>query len=155
MSVVLPSKNTASSTPVDADGRFEFALAPHRIGIVTLVVRDLTTVSSFYQTVLGLHVVDRSAGTDRLGVGSEVLIELQHQPDAQLQSRRDAGLFHTAFLLPTREDLGSWLRFARQMQLHIQGASDHLVSEGRLPCRSRRQRYRDLRRSSRRPMAWP
>ena len=37
-------------------------LAPHRIGTVSLVVRDLDAVSRFYEDAIGLQVLERSAG---------------------------------------------------------------------------------------------
>src|SRR5690606_11410338 len=42
---------------------------------------------------------------------------------------RTAGLFHTAFLLPTRAELARWTRHAMENRIAIDGASDHLVSE--------------------------
>jgi catechol 2,3-dioxygenase len=112
-----------------ADGLFRLADAPHRIGVVRLVVRDLASVSAFYRKMIGLETLEAGTAFERLGVGRTVLLELEHRLNAQPQSRRDAGLFHTAFLLPSREDLGSWLRFAAAARLPIQGASDHRVSE--------------------------
>lgn len=114
------------TTQADA---FDLAAAPLRIGRVRLRVRDLDTVAAFYRRVLGL---DRLAsGPDRvtLGTGTTPLLDLVG--DARLASRdpRDAGLFHTAFLLPGRADLGRWLRFAIDTRMPLQGASDHIVSE--------------------------
>jgi catechol 2,3-dioxygenase len=129
MSTPLQSKIAPDAIPVDANGQFEMALAPHRIGIVTLVVRDLPTISKFYQTALGLRLIGSTPDGHRLGVGDTVLLVLLGRPGSQVQSRRDAGLFHTAFLLPSRRDLGGWLRFAAESRLKVQGASDHLVSE--------------------------
>ena len=43
--------------------------------------------------------------------------------------RRQAGLFHTAFLMPSRADLARWLGFVGQAGVSLQGASDHIVSE--------------------------
>lgn len=103
--------------------------APMRIGTVTLTVRDLDTASRFYQQVIGLAPIDTGAGLVRLGVGTTVLLELRHDADAPLASRRAAGLFHTAFLLPTRADLAQWLRHVAEQGVPLQGASDHLVSE--------------------------
>jgi catechol 2,3-dioxygenase len=129
MSSALQPDVKPATLPVDANGQFDMALAPHRIGAVTLVVRDIATVSKFYQTVLGLTIINADADGERLGVGTTTLLNLLNRPQAQVQSRRDAGLFHTAFLLPSRKDLGSWLRFAAEARVPIQGASDHLVSE--------------------------
>lgn len=103
--------------------------APHRIGTVTLIVRDLARVGRFYQDVIGLRVLEETAETVRLGTGSSALLELRHEPEARIRSPREAGLFHTAFLLPNRADLGAWLSFAAQRRFSIHGASDHLVSE--------------------------
>lgn len=104
-------------------------LAPLRIGAVTLVVRDLHLVGDFYQQVLGLRVIDKGKSTLRLGAGSQVLLELREDPSARRRSPREAGLFHTAFLLPTRTDLANWLSHVARHRVPILGASDHLVSE--------------------------
>jgi catechol 2,3-dioxygenase len=103
--------------------------APLRIGTVALTVRDLQKMSRFYQQVIGLTSIERGAGIERLGVGETILLELRHDPAAPLADRRAAGLFHLALLLPSRADLGQWLRQAAEKRIGLQGASDHGVSE--------------------------
>ena len=103
--------------------------APVRIGAVKLIVRDLAKVSAFYQQALGLAVIAAGEGFARLGAGSAVLLHLVQDAAARVRSRREAGLFHTAFLLPCRADLASWIVHASETQVAVQGASDHLVSE--------------------------
>jgi len=103
--------------------------APLRIGAVALIVRNLETMSRFYRQVIGLTSIKRSAGVERLGVGGTVLLELRHDPSAPLADPRAAGLFHIAFLLPSRADLGQWLRQTVEQRIGLQGASDHGVSE--------------------------
>jgi catechol 2,3-dioxygenase len=105
------------------------ANAPLRIGRVALTVHDLDRVGAFYQEALGLQWIAGDANSLRLGAGATVLVELRRDPDAPRASTREAGLFHTAFLLPARTDLGRWLTHAARTRLPIQGASDHLVSE--------------------------
>lgn len=100
-----------------------------RIGAVALTVRDLDTVARFYREAIGLAPVEASAGLVRLGIDGTVLLELRHDPAAAPASRREAGLFHTAFLVPTRADLGQWLLNAANRGVVLQGASDHRVSE--------------------------
>lgn len=103
--------------------------APHRVGRVALIVRDLDLVSTFYQSMLGLRVLERTSSFVRLGTSESVLLELQYDPQARVRSRREAGLFHTAFLLPGRAHLGAWLTHASSEGLRLTGAADHLVSE--------------------------
>lgn len=108
---------------------FDHATAPLRIGRVRLRVRDLDDMSDFYQRVIGLDVIDRSTARITLGAGNVPLLELLADPFAKPRNPRDAGLFHTAFLLPTRADLARWLAHAIKLGVRLQGASDHIVSE--------------------------
>lgn len=103
--------------------------APIEISSVTLDVRDLDRVAHFYQDALGLDVIETGPHSVWLGVGGRKLLLLQHRTGLLPVDQRSAGLFHIAFLLPTRVDLGRWLRHATQHHLSIDGAADHLVSE--------------------------
>lgn len=105
------------------------AAAPLEIGTVRLVVNDLTKVADFYARALGLEKLGGDGTTARLGAGNATLLELHADPAARKSSPREAGLFHTAFLLPDRSDLGAWVHHASNSRLPVQGASDHLVSE--------------------------
>ncbi|MEP9378741.1 VOC family protein [Aquabacter sp. CN5-332] len=103
--------------------------APLHVGKVTLVVHDLDGVSDFYQQAMGLHRISGDADTVLLGAGGMGFFELRRDAAARRSSHREAGLFHTAFLLPTRSDLGRWMRHAAGEGLKIDGAADHVVSE--------------------------
>ena len=58
-----------------------------------------------------------------------MLLELCEDAAARRAGPREAGLFHTAFLMPDRPALARWLRHAAEIGLPLQGASDHRVSE--------------------------
>ncbi|MCY1169475.1 Catechol-2,3-dioxygenase [compost metagenome] len=103
--------------------------APVTIGRVALTVHDLDRVSDFYQRVVGLHLLTSDAGEVLLGDGETVLLELRRDAEARRRNPREAGLFHTAFLLPTREDLGRWTRHAAAARAPVVGTADHSVSE--------------------------
>jgi catechol 2,3-dioxygenase len=103
--------------------------APLRIGKVTLTVRDLARVSDYYQQVIGLKLIDSGKTSARLGAGSNAFLELQQDTGARQHSPAEAGLFHTAFLLPTRGDLANWAQHIAKNRITLEGASDHLVSE--------------------------
>lgn len=124
-------KPSAASAEAPAGAAVDpvLANAPHRIGKVALTVRDLDRVARFYERAVGLRRLEQDADTVRLGADAGVLLELRHDPDARLSTRKEAGLFHTAFLLPDRTELGAWLAFAAQAGVPLTGASDHLVSE--------------------------
>jgi catechol 2,3-dioxygenase len=102
---------------------------PVSVGSVSLVVRDLDRVASFYQDVVGLELIESTPEAARLGAGGMAFLELLHRPDALPRDPAAAGLYHTAFLLPARADLGRWLAYAASIGLRLDGAADHLVSE--------------------------
>src|SRR5436190_17130978 len=102
---------------------------PMRVGMVTLRVRNLDPVTDFYRDVIGLTVMERSASGAQLGSGGVTLLALESHPQAASESRNAAGLFHTAFLMPTRKDLARWLVHAAINRVPLSGFADHLVSE--------------------------
>ncbi len=107
---------------------FDLDTAPVAVKEVSLTVRDLDPVRSFYEDMIGLRVHDQDASGVRLGA-ERPFLRLDHDPDAALADPTAPGLFHTAFLLPTRQDLANWVNHAAAHGLRLQGASDHVVSE--------------------------
>lgn len=106
-----------------------------RLGAVALQVAELGRSLDFYGRVLGLRVIARNdtpgGRAARLGApGDEaVLLELREKPGVRSVPRRGRlGIYHFAVLLPTRQDLGRFLRHATALGTHI-GSSEHLVSE--------------------------
>lgn len=110
-------------------GQFDMNTAPLRVGTVRLKVRDLETVSAFYRNVLGLSSVETGEARVTLGADGTPLLELEGDEGLAPLDPRQAGLFHTAFLMPSRPDLARWLAHAAGTGVSIQGASDHIVSE--------------------------
>jgi catechol 2,3-dioxygenase len=108
---------------------FDMSTAPMHVDKVRLKVRDLDVVSGFYQTVLGLSAMTKDGCEATLGTGRTPLVVLEADPALAPGDRRQAGLFHTAFLMPTRADLARWLGHVAEARVPLQGASDHIVSE--------------------------
>jgi len=102
---------------------------PMRIGMVTLRVRDPDLVANYYRDAIGLTVMQRSATSARLGSGGVALLDLERREGAAREARNAAGLYHTAFLMPTRKDLARWLVHAAKNKVPLSGFADHLVSE--------------------------
>jgi catechol 2,3-dioxygenase len=102
---------------------------PMRVGMVTLRVRDLDKVADYYRDAIGLTVMTRTATGARLGAGGVPLLDLERREGAAREARNAAGLYHTAFLMPTRKDLARWLVHAATNKIPLTGFADHLVSE--------------------------
>jgi catechol 2,3-dioxygenase len=102
---------------------------PLHIGAIGLKVRDLAHLTGFYRDALGLAVLEHGNDRATLGAGGVPLVELEHQPDAKPDDPRTAGLYHTAFLMPTRADLARWILHVARNKVPLTGASDHAVSE--------------------------
>lgn len=109
----------------DADTALPAATRPGR---VALDVTDLDRVVGFYRDVVGLDVRSRRSDRATLGSTARPLLELRGDPAAAERGRSAAGLYHTAFLLPSRAALGDALRRVHE-RWRLDGASDHGVSE--------------------------
>jgi catechol 2,3-dioxygenase len=103
--------------------------APMHIGAIGLKARDLNQLTAFYRDVLGLALLSGDSHHAILGTGEVDLLHLERAAGAAADDPHTAGLYHTAFLMPTRADLARWLRHAGAMQVPLTGASDHSVSE--------------------------
>lgn len=103
--------------------------APLTLGRVILTVHDLDKTGAFYEHAVGLQKLSGDSTTALYGADDNVLLELNADRGTRKSTPREAGLFHTAFLLPQRSDLGAWLHHASANRFPLQGASDHLVSE--------------------------
>jgi catechol 2,3-dioxygenase len=103
-----------------------------QVGLVALTVASLERSVRFYSDIFGFTVLDQKAGEATLGTPSSPLLLLREEPGARPWPHDRfayTGLYHFAVLVPTRRDLGRWLRHWLQMGLPLPGQGDHLVSE--------------------------
>ena len=105
------------------------ATTPVSVGRVGLRAKDATALADFYRSVVGLNDIARDGESITLGAGDRPLLVIEGDKALSADDPRSAGLFHTAFLLPERADLGRWINHAVDKRIPIEGASDHLVSE--------------------------
>lgn len=112
-----------------SSSRVESLNAPVYPGAPVLIVRDLDVVARYYEDNIGLNRIDADSETVRLGAGGVVLLVLRKRQSAEQEPPGVAGLYHTAFLVPSRGELGVWLRRVIETKLPVDGAADHLVSE--------------------------
>ncbi|MCD2224820.1 VOC family protein [Listeria cossartiae] len=102
-----------------------------RLGEVVLNVGHLKEMAGFYQEVIGLTLLEENERMARLGVSGsdEALLVLKKIDHAVVPEVPRIGLFHTAFLLPTRESLADVLTHLAKSGYPIDGAGDHAYSE--------------------------
>lgn len=95
-----------------------------RLGHVHYITAELDRQIAFYQEVLGFKLHWREGGAAGLGAGGEDLLRLTELPGAR-RARGTTGLYHTAFLVPTKWELAQLLRQIAVTQTRIQGMVDH------------------------------
>ncbi|EAE2137928.1 VOC family protein [Listeria monocytogenes] len=102
-----------------------------RLGEVVLNVGHLKEMAGFYQEVIGLKLLEENERMVRLGVSGsdEALLVLKKIDNAVVPEVPRIGLFHTAFLLPTRKSLADVLLHLAKSGYPIDGAGDHAYSE--------------------------
>lgn len=121
--------SAAAETENDMENLPFAATTPVSIGRVGLRARDADKVADYYKAVLGLVETGRSGNTIRLSAGGRELLEIEGSAALKPDDPRSAGLYHTAFLLPSRADLARWVQHAVDTRIPVDGASDHGVSE--------------------------
>ncbi|WP_057737233.1 VOC family protein [Liquorilactobacillus uvarum] len=99
-------------------------------GTVALKVADLEKQTLFYQNVIGLKIIQKTEKQSILGAENDEtpLLILNKVEDAAPAARK-TGLYHVAFLLPSRRDLGNALIHYLTVKAPFIGASDHGYSE--------------------------
>jgi catechol 2,3-dioxygenase len=117
---------------IQAAGPAATAIHPAtEVGFLSLTVADLARSVAFYTDAIGMTLLDRVEGTATLGVAGTPLLVITERAGAQpwpREQRSYTGLYHFAILVPTRADLGRWVRHWLDLGLPL-GQGDHLVSE--------------------------
>lgn len=94
------------------------------MGYVHYTVRDLDKQIAFYRDLLGFRLLWREGDVASLGTEKRELLRLTADETAG-RDRRSTGLYHTAFLVPTRWDLAHWVRRIIETRTPVQGTSNH------------------------------
>jgi catechol 2,3-dioxygenase len=108
-------------------------IAGTRIGHVHLKVADLDRALGFYCGVLGFELTQRlNSGAAFISAGGyhhHIGLNTWESKGGHPPPPGTTGLFHTAILYPTRPALADALHRVMQAGIHLDGASDHGVSE--------------------------
>lgn len=103
------------------------------VGHVHLKVTDLDRALKFYRDLLGFELTtmygDQAAFLSAGEYHHHIGLNTWHSKGGSPAPQRAAGLYHTAFLYPTRKDLAQIVKRLVDEGYPISGASDHGVSE--------------------------
>lgn len=103
------------------------------VGHVHLKVADLERAIGFYRDVLGFEVMQRlgdsAAFLSAGGYHHHVGLNTWESLGGEAPPPGTTGLYHAAFLFPTRAALATVLRRVLDAGLELDGAADHGVSE--------------------------
>jgi catechol 2,3-dioxygenase len=102
------------------------------VGALSLTVSDLERSLAFYAQTFGFALLQRDGSRATLGVAGTPVLLLTERPGAKpwpRERRSYTGLYHFAILVPTRVDLGRWLRHWLEVGQPLPGQGDHIVSE--------------------------
>lgn len=104
-----------------------------RIGHVHLKVSNLERALEFYRDLLGFEVQqfygDSAVFLSAGGYHHHIGLNTWHSKNAGPAPIHTAGLYHTAILYPTRNDLARALKRLLDANYPLTGAADHGVSE--------------------------
>ena len=104
-----------------------------RIGHVHLKVSNLDQAIAFYSGVLGfelqLRMGDQAAFLGAGGYHHHIGLNTWESAGAGPAPKFAAGLYHTAFLFPSRKELALAIQRVTDAGLRFTGAADHGVSE--------------------------
>jgi catechol 2,3-dioxygenase len=118
-----PEELEAQAGPRDSE-----ISASTTLGVVSLTVSDLMRSTTYYQSAVGLQLIEHGDGHALLGVAGRGLLRLTELAGARPVGRH-TGLYHFALLLERRADLANWLAHAERDRVALVGLSDHFVSE--------------------------
>src|SRR5688572_11304637 len=104
-----------------------------RIGHIHLKVADIERSLQFYRDLLGFEVQqyygDTAVFISAGGYHHHIGLNTWYSKNGGPAPRNATGLFHTAILYPTRQDLAIILKRIIEANYPLTGASDHGVSE--------------------------
>jgi len=100
---------------------------------IILRVKDIEKMKDFYVKLLKMNVLRDEKNADKreisLGTETKEIIRLISYGNEEKKEHDETNVYHIAYLLPEREDLGNFLRNCVKEQIKLDGAGDHDVSE--------------------------
>ena len=102
-----------------------------RICNIQLRTANVSRLRDFYVDILGFEPLETDEGERQLfsDIDQDPLVTIHEQMDAAPRTDSSPGLYHVAFLMPTRTELARILARLAEKRYALQGFADHGVSE--------------------------
>ena len=101
--------------------------------LIILRVKDIEKMKDFYVKLLKMKVLRDEKNADKkeisLGTETKEIIRLISYGNEEIKGHDETKVYHIAYLLPEREELGNFLRNCVKEQIKLDGVGDHYVSE--------------------------
>ncbi len=95
----------------------------------TLLIKDLKRSIEFYTDILGFKLISNESGKASFGTDSNIPLLHLVEHRAALPFDITLGLYHIAYLVPSRSALAEVIYRLKNKRYPVTGASDHGVSE--------------------------
>lgn len=100
------------------------------VSFIELNIKNWDLSLDFYTKKIGLKLLESTSDKAVLGVKpNEPLLVLHRLSHAALSNSKTTGLYHFALLVDSRKELGKILRHLINLNVVLQGASNHGISE--------------------------
>ena len=97
---------------------------------VHLNVNDLSRSTIFYENILGLRILNQTPEMVNFTTnGQDTILTIEQSKANNNVMQNAAGLYHMAFLVPSKQELGTIFKHIHSSGYPFSGASDHKVSE--------------------------
>lgn len=93
------------------------------------LIKDLKRSIEFYVDILGFHLISNESGKATLGANHNIPLLHLIEHRAALPYDLTLGLYHVAYLVPSRSALAEVIYRLKNKRYPVTGASDHGVSE--------------------------
>jgi catechol 2,3-dioxygenase len=101
-----------------------------RMGMVTLNVANLSRMKEFYGDIIGLEILEETESAVTLGRNGVQIVRVVERKELHIAEPGSAGLFHTAIVFETRQELARTLvSIFQNAPDQFGGSGDHLVSQ--------------------------
>ncbi|RRD39503.1 hypothetical protein EII29_06750 [Leptotrichia sp. OH3620_COT-345] len=100
---------------------------------VVLRVKNIKKMKDFYLKLLKMDILKENREKEKetvvLGVNKREIIKLVSYGNENIKENNEINVYHVAYLLPSRKDLGNFLKNCIKENIKIDGTGDHSVSE--------------------------